>query len=134
LLEAGLTSHTNTDSESEFNTLIDPMVAKQIAEFQGKLDALVLEISEVQGWNNRNMVGHAHLMTHAINPHIVVLTNVALDHIGLVNSLEDASKEISGSLRGFDGQRVILNHDDPLIRKMKRLVPNAEVLFYGSGT
>jgi UDP-N-acetylmuramoyl-L-alanyl-D-glutamate--2,6-diaminopimelate ligase len=134
LLEAGLTAHTNTDSESEFNTLIDPMVAKQIAEFQGKLDALVLEISEVQGWNNRNMVGHAHLMTHAIKPHIVVLTNVALDHIGLVNSLEDASKEISGSLRGFDGQQVILNHDDPLIRKMKRLVPNAEVLFYGSGT
>ncbi|BDZ70744.1 Mur ligase family protein [Methanobacterium petrolearium] len=134
LLEAGFNAHTNTDSESEFNTLIDPMVAKQIAEFQGKLDALVLEVSEVQGWDDRNMVGHAHRMTRAIQPHIVVLTNVSLDHIGLVNSLEDASKEISGSLRGFDGKQVILNHDDPLIREMGQLVPNAEVLFYGSGT
>lgn len=52
LLEAGLTSHTNTDSESEFNTLIDPMVAKKIAEFEGDLDALVLEVSEVQGWDD----------------------------------------------------------------------------------
>lgn len=134
LLEAGFTAYTNTDSESEFNTLIDPMVAKQIAEFQGELEALVLEVSEVQGWDDRNMTGHAHLMTRAIKPQIIVLTNVALDHIGLVNSLEDASKEISGSLRGFDGQQVILNHDDHLIREMGKLVPNAEVLFYGSKT
>ena len=134
LLEAGYTAHTNTDSESEFNTLIDPMVAKQIAEFQGELDALVLEVSEVQGWEDRNMADHAFLMTSAIKPHIVVLTNVALDHVGLVNTIEDVSKEISSSLRGFQGKQVILNHDDPLIRKMENLVPNAEVRFYGSGT
>lgn len=134
LLESGLTSHTNTDSESEFNTLIDPMVAKQIAEFEGDLDALVLEVSEVQGWDDRNMTDHAHLMTSAINPQVVVLTNVAMDHIGLVNTIEDASKEISGSLRGFKGQKVILNYDDPLIREMEKLVPDAEVIFYGSGS
>lgn len=134
LQEAGFTAHTNTDSESEFNTLIDPMVAKKIAEFQKDMDALVLEVSEVQGWEDRNMTDHALLMTNAIKPDVVVLTNVALDHIGLVNTIEEASEEISGSLRGFSGGQVILNHDDPLIRKMENLVPDAEVTFYGSGT
>ena len=89
---------------------------------------------QVQGWEDRNMADHAFLMTSAIKPHIVVLTNVALDHVGLVNTIEDVSKEISSSLRGFQGKQVILNHDDPLIRKMENLVPNAEVRFYGSGT
>lgn len=135
LLEAGYNSHTNTDSESEFNTLIDPMVAKQIAEIGRDVDALVLEVSEVQGWDERTMTGHAHLMTQSIKPGILVLTNVALDHIGLVNSLEEASNEISGALRGFEGEKVILNHDDPLIRDMEKLAPSsAEVLFYGKGT
>jgi UDP-N-acetylmuramoyl-L-alanyl-D-glutamate--2,6-diaminopimelate ligase len=135
LVEAGYTAHTNTDSESEFNTLIDPMVAKQIAEFDGNLEAVVLEVSEVQGWDDRNMEDHAHLMTSAIHPQVVVLTNVAMDHIGLVNSLEKASKEISGTLNGFNGYYVVLNHDDPLIRNMQSLVPpDSEVIFYGSGT
>ncbi len=135
LQEAGYNSHTNTDSESEFNTLIDPMVAKQIASLEGEMDYLVLEVSEVQGWADRKMVGHAHLMTRAINPQIIVLTNVALDHIGLVNSLEEASAEISGVLRGFEGNYVVLNHDDPLIYKMNKMVPpHAKTLFFGSGT
>ena len=43
----------------------------------------------------------------------------------MVNTIEDVSKEISSSLRGFQGKQVILNHDDPLIRKMENLVPNA---------
>jgi UDP-N-acetylmuramoyl-L-alanyl-D-glutamate--2,6-diaminopimelate ligase len=135
LIEAGYTAHTNTDSESEFNTLIDPMVAKQIAEFKGELDAIVLEVSEVQGWEDRNMKDHAHLMTSAIQPQAVVLTNVALDHIGLVNSLEEASREISSALKEFTGDYVILNHDDPLIRDMQSMVPSdSQAIFYGSGT
>jgi len=135
LKEAGYTTHTNTDSESEFNTLIDPMVAKQIAEFKGELEAIVLEVSEVQGWEDRNMKDHAHLMTSAIQPQVVVLTNVALDHIGLVNSLEEASQEISSSLKGFKGDYVVLNHDDPLIRDMQSMVPTgSQVIFYGSST
>ncbi len=135
LTEAGYTAHTNTDSESEFNTLIDPMVAKQIAEFEGTLEAVVLEVSEVQGWDDRNMEGHAHLMTSAIQPQVVVLTNVAMDHINLVNSLEEASKEISGALIGFKGDYVVLNHNDPLICNMQNLVPpDSKVIFYGSGT
>jgi len=133
LLEAGYNTYTNTDSESEFNTLIDPMVAKQIAEYPGKIEAIVLEVSEVQGWMNRIMVEHAYLMTCAIKPDIVVLTNVALDHIGLVNSIEEAAHEISGALRAFNGDYAVLNADDPHIRGMENLVPPKKVIFYDSG-
>ncbi|HMK53994.1 MAG TPA: Mur ligase family protein [Methanobacteriaceae archaeon] len=133
LNKAGYKSYTNTDSLSEFNTLIDPMVAKQIAESSGK-EVLVLEVSEVQGWKDRIMKDHAFLMTQAINPDILVLTNVAMDHIGLVNSIEDAFHEIAGSLNGFKGKAVVLNQDDDFIMKMKDMVPpNAEIIFYGTG-
>ncbi|HII84448.1 MAG TPA: Mur ligase family protein, partial [Methanobacterium subterraneum] len=74
-------------------------------------------------------------MTRAIQPHAVVLTNVALDHIGLVNSLEEASREISSALKGFKGDYVVLNHDDPLIRDMQSMVPSdSQIIFYGSRT
>jgi UDP-N-acetylmuramoyl-L-alanyl-D-glutamate--2,6-diaminopimelate ligase len=132
LQEAGYSSYTNTDSESEFNTLIDPMVAKQIAEYPGKIEAMVFEVSEVQGWMDRIMVDHAFRMTYAIQPDVVVLTNVALDHIGLVNSIEEAAHEISGALRAFNGDFAVLNADDPCICRMKNLVPpDAKVIFYG---
>jgi len=133
LQEAGYTAYTNTDSESEFNTLIDPMVAKQIAEYHGKIEAMVLEVSEVQGWMDRIMVDHAYLMTGAIQPDVVVLTNVALDHIGLVNSIEEVAHEISGALRAFNGDYAVLNADDPYIRVMENFVPpRAKVIFYGA--
>jgi UDP-N-acetylmuramoyl-L-alanyl-D-glutamate--2,6-diaminopimelate ligase len=135
LKEAGYSTYTNTDSQSEFNTLIDPMVAKQIAEFPGKIEALVIEVSEVQGWMDRIMKNHAHLMTHTINPQILVLTNVALDHIGLVNSIEEAYEEISGALIGFKGEYIILNNEDPLIKKLADQVPsNSKVEFFGKGS
>lgn len=133
LQEAGYTTYTNTDSESEYNTLIDPMVAKQIAEYPGKLEAMVLEVSEVQGWMDRIMVDHAYLMTGAIHPDVVVLTNVALDHIGLVNSIGEAAHEISGALRAFNGKYAVLNADDPYVRGMENLVPQeAMVIFYSA--
>lgn len=135
LQEAGYRTYTNTDSQSEFNTLIDPMVAKQIAEFPGKMDAMVIEVSEVQGWMDRIMKDHAHLMTTNINPQMVVLTNVALDHIGLVNSIEEAYKEISGAIKGFNGNCIVLNNEDPLIKRMEKFVPSsADVTFYGDGS
>ncbi|MDO9044859.1 MAG: Mur ligase family protein, partial [Methanobacteriaceae archaeon] len=94
--------YTNTDSKSEFNTLIDPMVSKQISEFAQNLeksslkchdnqingrsgpgiDALIIEVSEVQGWLDNVMKDHAYFMTQAINPEVLVITNVAMDHIG----------------------------------------------------
>jgi UDP-N-acetylmuramoyl-L-alanyl-D-glutamate--2,6-diaminopimelate ligase len=135
LQEAGYRTYTNTDSLSEFNTLIDPMVAKQIAEFPGKMDALVIEVSEVQGWMDRIMKDHGHLMTSSIKPHIVVLTNVSMDHFGLVNSIEDAYREISGAIKGFNGDFVVLNYEDHFIRKIEAIVPSsASVMFYGTGS
>lgn len=133
LQEAGYRTYTNTDSQSEFNTLIDPMVAKQIAEFPGEMDAMVIEVSEVQGWMDRIMKDHAHLMTTTIEPQMVVLTNVSLDHIGLVNSIDDAFNEISGAIRDFKGDYVILNNEDHLIKRMAEIVPSSvTVTFYGA--
>lgn len=135
LKEAGYSTYTNTDSKSEFNTLIDPMVAKQIAEFPEKIDAMVLEVSEVQGWMDRIMKNHAQIMTAAIDPDVLVLTNVSLDHIGLVNSVEEAFEEISGAVKVFNGDYVVLNSDDPLIKKMEKFLPSgASAVFFGTGS
>lgn len=138
LKEAGYSTYTNTDSKSEFNTLIDPIVSKQIAEFPYKIEAMVVEVSEVQGWLGKLMKNHANLMTSAVDPNVVVLTNVALDHIGLVNSVEEAFDEISGSIKALKPNKkttAVLNYDDPLIRKMKTFKGNdTEVLFYGEDT
>jgi UDP-N-acetylmuramoyl-L-alanyl-D-glutamate--2,6-diaminopimelate ligase len=133
--EAGYSTYTNTDSKSEFNTLIDPMVAKQIAEFDGNIEAMVLEVSEVQGWLNDIMKNHACIMTDAIDPDTVVITNVALDHIGLVNSIEETYDETSGAVKALkkDNGHLILNSDDPLVRKMGILTSNNnEILFFGN--
>ena len=72
LVTAGYSTYTNTDAKSEFNTLIDPVVAKQIAEFEHlngeKIEAMVVEVSEVQGWLDKLMKDHARLMTSAVDP------------------------------------------------------------------
>ncbi len=133
LKEAGFVTHTNTDSRSEFNTLIDPMVAKQIAQFDGKIEAMVLEVSEVQGWLNDIMKDHAYLMTDAIDPQVVVITNVALDHIGLVNSIDEIFEETSGAVKALKKRdsNLILNSDDPLVKSMAAFTPNAHISFFG---
>lgn len=134
LKEAGYNTYTNTDSKSEFNTLIDPMVAKQIAEFEDNIEAMVVEVSEVQGWLDDIMKDHAFIMTSAIDPNVVIITNVALDHIGLVNSIEETYDETSGAVKALkkeDGH-LILNADDPLVKKMKNLISSdIEILFFG---
>jgi UDP-N-acetylmuramoyl-L-alanyl-D-glutamate--2,6-diaminopimelate ligase len=135
LKRAGYSTYTNTDSQSEFNTLIDPMVAKQIAEFPDIMEALVIEVSEVQGWMDRIMKDHAHQMTSIINPLMVVLTNVALDHIGLVNSIEEAYDEIAGAVEDFKGKYIILNNEDPLLKKMSESIQSSiDVSYYGEGS
>jgi UDP-N-acetylmuramoyl-L-alanyl-D-glutamate--2,6-diaminopimelate ligase len=116
--------YTNTDSKSEFNTLIDPVVSKQISEFaqnlekSGQIDALIIEVSEVQGWLDKVMKDHAFLMTQAIIPDVLVITNVAIDHIGLVNSIEEAFDEIYGAVRAMNSGVVVLNSNDSLVKKM----------------
>jgi UDP-N-acetylmuramoyl-L-alanyl-D-glutamate--2,6-diaminopimelate ligase len=135
LKRAGYCTYTNTDSQSEFNTLIDPMVAKQIAEFPDIMDALVIEVSEVQGWMDRIMKDHAYQMTSIINPQMVVLTNVALDHIGLVNSIEEAYEEIAGAVKDFKGKYILLNNEDPLLKKMGESIQSSiDVSYYGEGS
>jgi UDP-N-acetylmuramoyl-L-alanyl-D-glutamate--2,6-diaminopimelate ligase len=152
LTKAGYSTYTNTDAKSEFNTLIDPVIAKQVAEFEKvnkkKIQAMVVEVSEVQGWLDKLMKDHARLMTSAVEPNVIVLTNVGLDHIGLVNSIEETYNEIYGSLKGIfpvhsdevddnklDEVYAVLNSDDPLLKDMGKLVENQgsfKLLYYGS--
>lgn len=129
---AGFNVFTNTDSESEFNTLIDPMVSKLISDEatkKGKLDYLVIEVSEVQGWLGNLMKNHASLMSNAINPEVGVITNIAMDHIGLVNSIDEVFDEISSVPQAIGDGITILNHDDELVRKLE-----AKNSFYWSMT
>lgn len=121
LKTAGYHVLTNTDSESEFNTLIDPMVSKLISDEvleNGELDYLVIEVSEVQGWLGNLMENHAALMTAAANPKVAVITNIAMDHIGLVNSIEDVFDEISTVPKAIGDGVCVLNHDDELVMKL----------------
>ena len=121
LNNAGYHVLTNTDSESEFNTLIDPMVSKLIADEvkkNGELDYLVIEVSEVQGWLDKLMKKHAALMSEAIRPKVGVITNIAMDHIGLVNSIEDVFDEISEVPKSIGDGITVLNHDDEMVRKL----------------
>lgn len=131
--------YTNTDSKSEFNTLIDPIVSKQISEFAQNLeksapvDALIIEVSEVQGWLDKVMKDHAFLMTQAISPEVLVITNVAMDHIGLVNSIDDAFDEIYGAVRSMDSGVVVLNSNDAMVRKMgENLNSNITPFYHGN--
>nr|WP_288267345.1 Mur ligase family protein [uncultured Methanobrevibacter sp.] len=121
LNNAGHHVFTNTDSESEFNTLIDPMVSKLISDEvteKGALDYLVIEVSEVQGWLDKLMKNHAALMSEAVNPKVGVITNIAMDHIGLVNSIEDVFDEIKAVPEAIGDGVTILNHDDELVMKL----------------
>jgi UDP-N-acetylmuramoyl-L-alanyl-D-glutamate--2,6-diaminopimelate ligase len=151
---AGYSTYTNTDAKSEFNTLIDPVVAVQIAEFENikdeSIQAMVIEVSEVQGWLDKLMKDHACMMTSAIDPDVLIITNVGLDHIGLVNSIEETFNEIYGSLKAISHRSeqdskleknnlkekyAILNSDDPLLLKMGELIEkqdNINLLSHGT--
>lgn len=123
---AGYHVFTNTDSESEFNTLIDPMVSKLISDevnASGELDYLVIEVSEVQGWLDKLMKNHASLMANALNPSVGVITNIAMDHIGLVNSIEEVFDEISQVPKSIGNGTTVLNYDDELVRKLESQNP-----------
>ena len=162
LLNAGYNVFTNTDAKSEFNTLIDPVVAKLISEqvmahqdgnisetdspldnntqfrqlktlndIKNKkvFDYIVIEVSEVQGWGTDLMKHHALIMSSAINPDVGVVTNVAMDHIGLVNSIEEVYEETSGIVEATNHGGVVLNYDDENVLRMNSLV-NGNVYAY----
>ncbi len=126
LQNAGYHVLTNTDSESEFNTLIDPMVSKLISDEvteNGQLDYLVIEVSEVQGWLGKLMKNHAALMSDAVDPKVGVITNIAMDHIGLVNSIDDVFDEIKEVPEAIGDGITVMNYDDELVRKLNAVNP-----------
>ena len=145
LKNAGFHVLTNTDSESEFNTLIDPMVSKLISDevkSNGNLDYLVIEVSEVQGWLGNLMKHHAYLMASALNPSVGVITNIAMDHIGLVNSVDEVFDEINQVPRAIGEGVTVLNHDDlvmkldskhPFLCSMTKLNSKEPNVYYDDG-
>lgn len=138
LKNAGFNVFTNTDAESEFNTLIDPMVAKMISEQvieaqdidvreldyvadipnKSVFDYIVIEVSEVQGWGEELMKNHAFIMSSAVNPDVGVVTNVAMDHIGLVKSIDEVFFETSGIVKAINKEAIVLNYDDNRVLDM----------------
>jgi len=174
LASTGANTLTNTDSKSEFNTLIDPMVPKLISEnvlangnganrngisdsnssnfnssstsssisesdigfkkelSQYNLDYIVVEASEVQGWLGKLMNDHAYLMTKAVNPDVAVITNVAMDHIGLVNSIEEVFQETSGVARAIKKGTLVMNRDDNRVVVMANFLDENVGKFYFS--
>ena len=111
---------------------------------------MVIEVSEVQGWLDKLMKDHAQIMTSAIDPDVLVITNVGLDHIGLINSIDETFNEIYGSLEAI-AQRskhdnklkknnlkkryAILNSDDPMLLKMGKLIEKQNginIFYHGS--
>ncbi|MBE6493588.1 MAG: Mur ligase family protein [Methanosphaera stadtmanae] len=135
-------TYTNTDAESEGNTLIDPRVSSELSDFyntKGNIEAITLEVSEVQGWDDRLMKNHSYQMISAIDTDAVVITNASLDHINLVDSFDQLIDEISGAARAIknnDKQSLlVLNYDDENIRKMSEIVEdnsNVNVMYFGN--
>lgn len=137
LKSSGANTFTNTDSKSEYNTLIDPMISKLISDEvlynnPSELEYLVIEASEVQGWLDKLMKNHAYLLTDAINPDSVIITNVAMDHLGLVNSIEEVFEETSGVVKALNNGFALLNYDDALVRSMKNITKEGIELFFFS--
>jgi len=93
---------------------------------------MVIEVSEVQGWLGKIMKNHAYIMTSTVDPDTVVITNVALDHIGLVNSVQETFNETSGAVKALKHGYIILNSDDALVKKMEEFAgQDVKVFFYG---
>ena len=63
----------------------------------------------------------------------MVITNVALDHIGLVKSVDEIFEETSGAVKALKKRdsNLILNSDDPLVKSMAAFTPNAHISFFG---
>ncbi|WP_067090902.1 Mur ligase family protein [Methanobrevibacter curvatus] len=123
LKSSGFNAFTNTDSKSEYNTLIDPMASKLISDnydVTNPYEYIVIEVSEVQGWLNKLMKNHAYLMSEAVDPDVAVVTNISLDHIGLVNSIDEVFNETSGLARGINNGFLVLNLDDENVKSMAK--------------
>lgn len=149
--EASYKTFTNTDANSELNTLIDPMVSVLILDYFKKLnpdidinsflysksdleinhiDFLVVEVSEVQGWLNRFMKSHAAYMVKAIDPDVSVITNISMDHIGLVNSIEEIEEEILNVIKTIEKGTIVLNMEDERLKKLSSSKNDSVDIFF----
>ncbi len=138
----GCSTYTNTDALSEGNTLIDPKVASELPEFyedhDDNIDVITLEVSEVQGWDDRLMENHSYQMISALEADCVIVTNVSMDHINLVKDFNHIVKEVSGAARALEDQDkkslLVLNYKDENVKNMSEIVEdnsNVEVRFFG---
>ncbi len=138
----GCSTYSNTDALSEGNTLIDPKVASEIPEFyrshKNNIDVITLEVSEVQGWEDRLMENHAYHMIKALEADCSIITNVSMDHINLVKDFNHIVREVSGAAYALDDLNkkslLVLNYLDENVRNMSSIVednPNIEVRFFG---
>lgn len=135
-------TYTNTDAESEGNTLIDPRVASELSDYYHKtnnIDVITLEVSEVQGWDDEIMKNHSNKMIRALDADSVIITNASMDHINLVKSFDNLLYEISGAakalLNGDKESLLVLNYEDENIRNMANIVSNQSninVMFFGN--
>lgn len=141
--DLGFVTYTNTDAESEGNTLIDPRVSSELTKFyheNNKIDVIALEVSEVQGWDDRLMRNHSFQMISALQPDASVITNASADHMNLVESFDELLDEISGAARALresdKNSLLVLNYDDVNIRKMGQVVEledNIKIMYFGEG-
>ncbi len=139
--DLGFNTYTNTDAESEGNTLIDPRVSVELTEFSEKnesIDVIALEVSEVQGWDDKLMNNHSCQMINALGADVSIITNASFDHMNLVESFDELLYEIEGAARALTKQDketlLVLNYEDKNIKKMSQVVENNEnvtVMFFG---
>lgn len=134
-------TYTNTDAESEGNTLIDPRVSDELTEFyqkNGNIEVITLEVSEVQGWDEKLMKNHSYQMISALEADVAIITNASPDHMNLVESFDELLYEIEGAARALNDQNkktlLVLNYEDQNIRRMKKAVENnsnVKVMYFG---
>lgn len=134
-------TYTNTDAESEGNTLIDPRVSYELANYysmNNEIEVIALEVSEVQGWDEKLMKNHSYQMINALQTDVSVITNASFDHMNLVESFDELLYEIEGAARALNNQEkstlLVLNYEDENIKKMNKAVeenPNVKVMYFG---
>ncbi|MBE6485354.1 MAG: Mur ligase family protein [Methanosphaera stadtmanae] len=139
--DLGFNTYTNTDAESEGNTLIDPRVSDELTEYynkNGNIDVIALEVSEVQGWDDKLMNNHSCQMINALGADVAIITNASFDHMNLVESFDELLYEIEGAARALTKQDkqtlLVLNYEDENIRNMYNKVennPDVKVMFFG---
>ena len=85
-----------------------------------------MEVSEVQGWDDKLMKNHACQMIRALDTDVSIITNASADHMNLVDSFDELLDEISGAAKALNKTQkeglLVLNYDDENIREMNMIL------------